>query len=86
MPADDRASVSACLVALLLVVATATRSRADLATVEPNGYNLAHKWKLWGRCDKRGASPGECHVYNRGGTSGIHYYACCNNCVPGDPS
>lgn len=40
--------------------------------------------QYWPGIDERSNLPSYCTQYDHGGTSGIHYYTCCNNCKDAD--
>ncbi len=42
--------------------------------------------QYWPSVDVRMFSPSYCTQWDHGGTSGLHFYGCCNNCNDDDPS
>ena len=40
--------------------------------------------QYWPSTDTRESRPAVCRQYDHGGTSGVHFYACCNNCNDAD--
>ena len=40
--------------------------------------------QYWPNTDTRESRPAVCRQYDHGGTSGVHFYACCNNCNDAD--
>ena len=42
--------------------------------------------QYWPTMDIRVTRPAVCRQYDHGGTSGVHFYACCNNCDDDDTS
>ena len=42
--------------------------------------------QYWPNTDIRGSQPAVCRQYDHGGTSGVHFYVCCNNCNDVDTS
>lgn len=42
--------------------------------------------QYWPHADIRDSEPAVCRQYDHGGVSGVHFYACCNNCNDSDTS
>ena len=61
------------------------RSGTDTRCVCDNYLTNQCRCQYWPLLDSRADKPSFCTQYDHGGTTGIHWYACCNNCNdPGD--
>ena len=61
----------------------------DVTSPQKRSYfaDINHcRCQYWPNTDIRASQPAVCKQYDHGGTSGIHFYACCNNCNDDDTS
>ena len=59
----------------------------DFTSALRRPYNFNHcRCQYWPNTDIRESRPAVCKQYDHGGVSGVHFYACCNNCNDTDTS
>ena len=59
----------------------------DITSALQRPYNFNHcRCQYWPAVDTRESNAAVCNQYDHGGTSGVHFYACCNNCNDQDTS
>ena len=59
----------------------------DFTSALQRPYSFNHcRCQYWPNTDTRVSQPSVCKQYDHGGVSGVHFYACCNNCNDDDTS
>ncbi len=75
------------LVAIAIAISPIAGTACALDPSEPAGDGVSAETAADGGSDAKPTTPPPpyepCTNYNRGGSSGVHYYTCCNNCPGG---